>query len=90
MNSKSVLRVDVSYSNIAITSFFDKKHSIFERQIKNRFAETTYSIDHGPTYNLPVFTYTNKAARFATTGEIVRACGNISKFTGNLKKNLDK
>ena len=77
---------DVAYNELPSINIWTHPslHSNFERQIKNRFAETTYSIDHGPTYNLPVFTYTNKAARFATTGEIVRACGNGIAFkTGN-------
>ena len=73
---------DVAYEQLPNTSMWSNPllRNNYERQIKNRYGETTYVIQHGPRYNLPLFTYTSKAARLVTIFEITSACGNGIAF----------
>ncbi len=46
-----------------------------QRQIRDIYNNPTYTHDD-ITYNLPLFTYTNRAARLLTYRELIYACGN--------------
>ena len=55
----------------------NKLQESFERQIKTIIGNS-YVTHDGMDYSLPLFTYTDRAARLATYNEIVYACGTSS------------
>ena len=79
----------VAYLELPTTSQWSHPALVtnYVRQMYTRLKGTSYQDSHQPKYNLPIFTYENRAARFLHTDEIQNGCpnaNNVAFITGSL------